>query len=76
MVWILTKNLAKSRVNEKLAIPSVVSKKKEEGGGGVDSCFSTSLSIVELVSQCFDEKYFLGQMGLEIKILVQNSYYK
>ena len=33
MVWILTKNLAKSRVNEKLAIPSVVSKKKEEGGG-------------------------------------------
>ena len=54
-------------------MPSVASKKRK---GGFDSCFSTSLSTVELVSQRFDEKYFLGQMGLEIKILVQNSYYK
>ena len=53
-------------------MPSVASKKR----GGFDSCFSTSLSTAELVSQRFDEKYFLGQMGLENKISVQNSYYK
>ena len=54
-------------------MPSVASKTRKRG---FDSCFSTSLSTVELVSQRYDEKYFLGQMGLEIKNLVQNSYYK
>ena len=60
-------------VNEKLTTTSVVIKNRK---GGFDSFFSTSRSTVELVSQYFDEKYFLGQMDLEIEILVQNSYYK